>query len=77
MFQKSSRALIAMAEKLQSGVKIRKTSSLTETVKPSDFRLRSKMYKPGMLLEMFGFIDELMFGLMLELIAGLRLLLIW
>jgi hypothetical protein len=76
MFQKYSRALIAMAEKAQSGVKIRNTRSFTGTVNPMAFRLRSKMYRPGMLLEMFGFMDELMFGSMLELIAGLRLLLI-
>jgi hypothetical protein len=72
-----SRALIAMAEKLQLGVNIRNTLLFTGTVNPIGLRLRSKMNKPGMLLEMFGFIDELMFGLMLELIAGLRLLLIW
>jgi hypothetical protein len=68
--------LIAIAEKWHSGVKIKKTLSFTGTVKPMGFRLRSKMYRPEMLLEMFGLMEELMLGLILDLILGLRLLLI-
>lgn len=77
MLQKSSWALMPIALNSHEGVKTKNTLSFTGTVKSRACRSRLKMYKLGMFDEILGLIDELLFGVILEFMLGLRLLLIW